>query len=85
MRNLKVDGDSECHDQVSFNRPTLSRIHDGRVYRRRHAKRPDADPMGTIQAVAGQAYLQQKISVFRAATLTVQRAVGLWFECLQHS
>jgi hypothetical protein len=80
MRNLEVDGHSECHDQVSFNRQTLCRISDGRVYRRRHAKPRDADSMGTIQAVAGQAHLQQEISVFKAATSTVQRAVGLWFQ-----
>ena len=34
---------------------------DGQVYRQSDARRPDADSMGTIQAVARKAYFQPKI------------------------
>lgn len=36
-------------------------VADGQVYRQSHAERPDADSMGTIQAVAGETYFQPKI------------------------
>ena len=37
------------------------RVAHGRVYRQSRARRPDAESMGTIQAVAGQAYFQPKV------------------------